>query len=158
MIIVRRTIPFERRSTMATTDSDNVALTSRVHKEIIEDGNVDLVDELYTEDAVVHGAPGGDLRGHDAIRQHFESTMAALTPLDVTEELAISDDEFVTVRRTDTYRHDGELLGIEPSGEEVTCTVNVIARFEDATVAEVWLASPMFDLSVQLGVVDPPTG
>lgn len=141
---------------MATTEAENEAVTSRVHREIIEDSNVDLVEELYAEDAVVRGAPGGDLQGHDAIREHFESTLSALSPVDVTEELVISEDDLVAVRRTDTYTHDGELFGAEPTGEEVTFTVHVIARVDDGRVAEVWLESPMLDLLAQLGVVEPP--
>lgn len=141
---------------MATTEAENKATTSRVHDEIIEEGNVELVEELYTEDAVVHGAPGGDLQGYDEIREHFESTFSSLTPQRVSEDLFVSDGDYVTVRRTDTYTHDSELFGSEPTGEEVTFTVNVIARIEDGKVAEVWLASPMLELLTQLRVVEVP--
>lgn len=145
-------------TTMATTEAENKALTSRVHSDLIEGGNVDLVEELYAEDAVIHGAPSGDLRGRDEIRAHFESLLSALSPRDVTEDLVVCEGDLVTIRRTDTYTHDGEVFGSEPTGENVTFTSHVIARVENGEIAEVWLASPMYDLLVQLDVVEPPTG
>lgn len=106
---------------MATTEVENEALTNRVHSEIIENGDVEVVGELYevvgelhAEDVVVHGVPGDDLRGRDEVREHFETTFAALSPVDVTEEIVLSEDDLVAVRRTDTYAHDGGCSGPSP--------------------------------------------
>lgn len=141
---------------MSSTTAENEAVTGRVHREILEEGRLELVDELYTEDAVIHGAVAGDVEGREAIAAYLDTMQQALAPVDVTEDIVVGEGDLVSVRRTDTYTHEGELFGVEPTGDPVTTTGHVIVRVEDGRVAEVWLASPILELLVQLGVVEPP--
>lgn len=50
----------------------------------------------------------------------------------------LRDGEYVAFRTIETGTHEGEFMGIEPTGREVRMEGNVIHRLEDRKVAETW--------------------
>jgi len=52
--------------------------------------------------------------------------------------------------------HQGELMGIAPTGNRVTFTGIAIARIEDGKVAEIWENYDALGMMQQLGVIPSP--
>ncbi len=53
--------------------------------------------------------------------------------------------------------HKGELMGIAPTGKQVTITVICISRLVKNNVVEDWELVDLFGMMQQLGVVPSPT-
>lgn len=82
----------------------------------------------------------------------------AIPDMDLITEDLIAEDDTVVYRYTIVGTHEGELLGIEPTGREVEIAGMGIARIKDGQLVEGWSNVDIFGLMVQLGVVEPPGG
>jgi len=140
---------------MTTTAEENKRIARRVVEEVVERGNLDAIDEIYTEDAVEH-TPVGDFSGHEEITEGFELTLGAFSDYTVTVDDVIAEGDTVAVRLTERGTHDGEFMGIDPTGREFEIRTMAFLRLENGKVAEWWVQPDNLGLMRQLGVVDPP--
>jgi len=141
---------------MATTTKDaNKRLARRVPEEIATDGNIEAVIEVYAADAVEH-APDGDYEGHAEIAESIEDVLAGFPDMEATVEDIVAEGDTVAMRLTLRGTHEGEFMGIEPTGRSVEIENMVFTRIEDGKITERWLRPDMFGLMSQLGVVDVP--
>jgi len=138
-----------------TTPEENKRLARRILNQIVEEGNLDAIEDLYAEDAVEH-TPMGDFSGREAIADGFEMTRNAFSDYAVTVEDVVAEGDTVAVRLTERGTHDGEFAGIEPTGREFEHQTMAFLRLEDGQVAEWWVQPDNLGLMQQLGVVDPP--
>lgn len=135
----------------------NKQLVRRIPEEIFAEGNLDLLDELYAEDAVERNAMGTH-RGRLAIRESYSSFLTAFPDVSQTVENIVAEGDLVAVRITSRGTHTGELGGIEPTGAEIEVQQMFFARIEDGVIAERWFLPDNLSLLQQLGVIDfPPT-
>jgi predicted ester cyclase len=59
----------------------------------------------------------------------------------------------VVVRYTGRGTHQGDFMGIAPTGTHVTASAMVIFRLEDSKVVEDWLCVDLLGMLQQLGVI-----
>lgn len=59
----------------------------------------------------------------------------------------------MVARLTRTGTHEGEFLGIEPTGERMETAAIEMYRLDDGVITEAWLNVDMLRLLQQLGVV-----
>jgi len=141
---------------MATTTTDvNKRLARRVPEEIATAGNTAAVAEVYAADAVEH-APDGDYEGHAAITENMADILAAFPDFEATVDDIVAEGDTVAMRVTLRGTHEGEFMGVEPTGRSVEIENMVFTRIEDGKITERWLRPDMFGLMSQLGVVDVP--
>ncbi|WP_323174119.1 ester cyclase [Natrialba sp. PRR66] len=135
----------------------NKQLVRRIPEEIFAEGDLDLLDELYAEDAVERNAMGTH-RGRPAIRESYNSFLTAFPDVSQTVENIVAEGDLVAVRITSRGTHTGELGGIGPTGTEIEVQQMFFARIEDGVIAERWFLPDNLSLLQQLGVIDfPPT-
>lgn len=65
----------------------------------------------------------------------------------------IAEGDRVVSRATVRGTHKDELMGIAPSGKQVTVTVICITRFADNRIIEDWELVDMFGMLQQLGAI-----
>mgnify|MGYP006298187043 CR=1 FL=1 len=138
---------------MTTTAEENKRIARRILEELVDEGNLDAIDELYHEDAVEH-TPMGDFSGHESIKDGFEMTRSAFSDYRVSVEDMIAEGDTVAVRLAERGTHDGEFMGIEPTGNEFEHQTMAFLRLDDGKVAEWWIQPDNFGLMRQLGVVE----
>ena len=145
---------------MATTTTEqNKELARRDIDEIWNEGNLDLVDELYSEDFVHHDpAYPGSVRGPDG-QKAFVETYTTAFPGDpnISIDELLSEDEFVVIRWTGRGTHEGAFMGIDPTHEPIEVTGMTMARVENGTIAEMWSQYDALGLLRQIGAVDSPS-
>jgi steroid delta-isomerase-like uncharacterized protein len=108
--------------------------------------------ELYS-DCVYHLPLVGVLRG-EALRQFFASILTAFPDLQRTVEDQLTDDiNNVITRWTATATHQGEFMGIAPTGKRFTVTGICMHRISGGKIVEEWEQWDTFGLMQQLGVV-----
>lgn len=140
---------------MPTTHSSNKEFAWRLHEEVWDNGNLDLIDELIAEDYVEHSpAIPHDVRGPADYKQNVEMIRTGFPDLTLTEEDTIAEGDKVVSRITFRGTHDGEFLDIPPTGMSVEFGVIVINRVEDGQLVEAWVQTDMVGLLQQLGVVE----
>jgi predicted ester cyclase len=91
-----------------------------VAEEIFNGGNLDLADELYASDYVLHDPSlPEDLIGPEGIKQYAAINLGAFPDGRVTVEDQIAEGDKVVSRWTATGTHTGDLMGIPPTGNRV---------------------------------------
>lgn len=113
-------------------------------------GDLDVLPELVTEDYVLH--PEG-IRGADGLREMVEGYRAAISGLTVTVEHQFTEGDYVATRFTLRGRHDGELMGTPPTGNEIEVSGLTISRCRDGKIAEEWELVDAVSLLSQVGAL-----
>jgi steroid delta-isomerase-like uncharacterized protein len=138
-------------TTEMTTAEENKRIVRRIRDEVEEQKDIDAVDEIFAEDVVVHG-PMGEFRGREAIKEMYESDRKAFSDSTETIHDFIAEGDTVAVRMTERGTHDGEFMGMEPTGKEYEIQTMAFLRLEDGKVTEWWMQSDTLGFMQQLGV------
>lgn len=138
---------------VTTTPAENKQLVHRFVEEIVNEGNYDPIDEYVTDDLRDH-TPFGDTRGRDALRETTSLIHTAFPDFSVTPHEVVAEGDTVATRMTQRGTHDGEFMGIEPTGRTFEIEATAFARVDDGQISERWVYPDMLGLLQQLGVVD----
>jgi predicted ester cyclase len=117
---------------------DNKAKVRRFYEEVIQKGNIALLDEIAAPQIVDHNPTPDQAPGIEGVRQFFTAMFAAVTDRRVAVEQIIGEGDKVAAHVSIRGRHTGELAGIPPSGKDVVMRISDIVRFENGKVVERW--------------------
>jgi steroid delta-isomerase-like uncharacterized protein len=127
-------------------------LVNRFTDEAWNGGNLDLIDELFAADYVGHDAPRPDpVQGPEGMKDFLRMYHHAFSDAHITlDDVIIKDDKVVT-RWTGRGTHDGDLMGIPPTGKKIEFVGIRIFRVAEGKIAEGWVVWDTFGLMRQLG-------
>ncbi|WP_440763948.1 ester cyclase [Natronorubrum sp. DTA7] len=132
------------------------SLVRRDPEEVWTEGNLELIDELFADDFVLHDpATDGEPRGRDDYREYVETYRAAFPDVEYEVESIVAETDVAALRYTARGTHEGEFAGVEPTGERVTVSGMEQYRIEDGRIVEMWTSYDALGLFQQLGVVPP---
>lgn len=126
---------------------------------IWNEGNLDLVDEVYAPDFVWHVVDiADDVVGTDAFKELVTTFRTAFPDFRVTfDETFMADDKIVT-RWTMTGTNLGPLQGLPPSGQPVRLQGVAVSRMVDGKTVEVWQHYSPLSMYQQMGyTLTPPS-
>jgi steroid delta-isomerase-like uncharacterized protein len=129
---------------------ENIAAQERF-AEGINSGNFDVFDEVVDPDVVDHDPAPEQGSGPEGYKQLFGTLRNAFPDMEVTPEHMTATDEDVALAYTITGTHEGEFLGVVPTGRRITARGVQIARFEDGKMVERWGSSDQLAILQQLG-------
>jgi steroid delta-isomerase-like uncharacterized protein len=136
---------------------ENKAVVRRFN-ELVEEfwrtGDADAFDEVVAPD-FVHYAQGlpPDLEG---MKQALPMFRAAFPDMRLTVEDMIAEGDKVVDRVTVRGTHEGELMGVPPSGNRVEFMETHISRIADGKIVERWNQWDAMGLMQQIGAVPEP--
>ena len=130
-------------------------LIRRIFDEVVNAGNIDAADELFTEDFVDHG-PMGEMRGVPAFKEMIAMWRAAVPDVHCEVEDFFSDGEMAAWNVRTTGTHTGEMMGMPPSGRSIELVSPNIGRMRDGRAAEHWADQSMFQFLQQIGAMEQP--
>lgn len=135
----------------------NKALVEQMIQEVFNEGDVDAVDVYFTADFVEHeeGAPGQD-GGREGLKMALPMLRTAFPDLTVTVEDMVAEGDKVAARLTWSGTHDGDFMGMPPTGQSFSMNVMDLFRIEDGQVAEHWGVSDIMAMMSQLGMLPGP--
>jgi steroid delta-isomerase-like uncharacterized protein len=131
---------------------DNKAFMRRVYEDIYNQRNLALLDEVCVPDFVVHNA-SMTIQGLEAYKQFVSRLFTAFPDGRYSIEDMIAEGDRVVVRHTFRGTHQGDYMGIPPTGKEVTTTSIVITRIANGKGIEAWINSDNLGRLQQLGVI-----
>ncbi|MFC6964528.1 ester cyclase [Halocatena marina] len=133
-------------------------LARRIPEDVLTEGDLDLLDELYTEDAVEH-TPSGDVEGRTGLQNAYEGFRAAFPDVSLTVEDIVAEGDSVAMRLVVQGAHEGQFMGgIEPTGQEFEVQKWALTRIKNGMIIERWVLPDMFGMLTQLGIIEPSTG
>jgi steroid delta-isomerase-like uncharacterized protein len=135
---------------------DNKALLQRAYEQIFNQGNTDQIEEFVSTDLVDHQAPPPgmeELEEIEAFRQFVNMLRDAFPDFHFAAEDMIAEGDKVAARYTMRGTHQGEFMGVAPTGNRVEVTGIDIVRFEGGKVVEHWGNSDDLGMMQQIGAV-----
>ena len=129
----------------------NKKIIQRLYKEILEDWNMPLADELVADQFTSHDWPKGSPSGPEAFRNYYSNVIRSVVP-DARYEVddMIAEGDKVVVRWRLLGTHKGNFLDISPTGRWVTLKGIAIYRLEDSKVTERWVVTDLHGLLQKL--------
>ena len=133
---------------------ENKATFQRVG-EVHNTGDLSLVPELVTEGYVYHGPAGMELKGREGFNQAIIALRTAFPDFYTTTEHLVAEGNMLAARIRITGTHKSTLLGIPPTGKQLSFVSNIFVRFEGGKEAEAWGTPDVLSIYQQLGITPP---
>jgi len=121
--------------------------------EAFDSKDVERGRELMSTDIVGRGMGTDLLNGYDAFMQYGMMMFSAFPDGRHLLEEVIAEDDKVVTRGIFTGTHQGELMGIPPTGKQVKFSVVHIDRVVNGKIVEHWGQGDTFGMMQQLSVV-----
>ncbi len=131
------------------------AIARRVIDEVWNNGNLKLIDELFTTD-YVNNDPVNPVRGREGTRDLVKKYRTAFPDLRLHIDDLFSAGDRVVIRWHSTGTHRGQLEGLAPTGRQGGSPGITIFRLAGDQVREAFVNWDALGLMQQLGVVTLP--
>ena len=135
---------------------ENKAIERRFFEEVVNKGNLAVLDELLAPNFVDRSGLPGIAPDREGYKQFFAMAHSAFPDFHSTLEDMFAEGDKVVQRFTARGTHKGEWMGIAPTGKQMTVSGIAIHRITGGKIVEGWTSMDMLGALQQLGVVPPP--
>jgi steroid delta-isomerase-like uncharacterized protein len=117
---------------------DIAGVVRRFYDEVINGGQLDVIDELLSEDFVEHQEFPGLEPNREGVKKFFAMWREAFPDTRAEIELLAVQGDLVAVYGTWSGTHQGEFLGVPGTGKQFTVPDAEFIRFRDGRCVEHW--------------------
>jgi len=136
---------------METRTDKNKAVVLRFNREVIEQGSAESFKQLMHDEFINRSAPPGTDHGQQGMNYFFNDILRpAISNIAVTIYEQVAEGDLVTTRKNISGTHTGTLLGIEPTGRNISIDVIDIVRIKEEKYFEHWGITNFSDVLTQL--------
>jgi len=140
------------------TVEQNKAVVKRLFEELLDNENVEILNDLFTQDCVFYR---GDLaepaRGIAGARSIVEKRVQLYRDFQTTIHQIIGEGDLVATRETHKGIHRGQFptpFGtFDVTGRPIEWTSQVFFRFKEGRIAEMWVARDELGILRSAGIV-----
>ena len=130
------------------------AVTTRRMYDLINAGDIDGFGDLLADDFVEHEEVPGLAPTKDGVKAFFRMYISAFPDLRMNAQDVLASGDKVVVRARATGTHQGEFMGMPPTGKSVDVQLIDILRFsDDGLVREHWGVFDAMAMMQQLGAL-----
>lgn len=133
-------------------DNEQEKIAHRWHMEIVQEGKLDLADQLLTRDVVVH-VGGQDFRGLDAVKQTAQALHASLPDVKFTHHEALANGDKAAIRWSLSGTHRGNYFGVPASGNTINSSGIDWFHFTGNQISEIWIDYDNASVLQQMGAL-----
>jgi predicted ester cyclase len=125
-------------------------------RRVFNEHNPDLASEYLTPEVKWHGGLLGTVEGVANVTEMLRGFIGALPDLHAAEQDVVAADDSVAVRYVVEATHEGNLLGLEPTGRRVRWDALDVYRLADGMIVEEWAGDDLAAILYQVGAYTPP--
>ena len=134
----------------------NKAMSHRFNEEVKNKHNLQVIDELFDSEFISHSEIPGFAPTRQGVKEFFAYWLKAFPDLACTIHDTIAEGNKVVDYFTLEGTHQGEFMGIPPTGKRVKYDGVHIFYFQNGKITEHWNVLDLLGLMIQLSVVPPP--
>lgn len=116
-------------------------------------GNLGVIDELIADDVVEHDTFPGIEPNKEGVKQFFAIFRSAFPDFRMEPDVMLAEGDLVSARVTITGTHQGEFMGMPPSGRRIEVEGIDILRVRDGQGVEHWGVTDAMTMMQQLGTI-----
>jgi steroid delta-isomerase-like uncharacterized protein len=139
--------------TQTTAEKANIAIVRKFFDVGPSKGDIAAADSLLHSEFTLHTPLPTPGPGIEEMNNVITTCRAAFAGLHVTIDDIMADGNRVIARFTARGTHNGEFMGVPPTGKAITLTAIEIFRIKDGKIAELWGEVNMMGLMQQLGML-----
>jgi steroid delta-isomerase-like uncharacterized protein len=139
-------------------EEENKTIARRFNEEVWGRGDEAALEELLDPDFVDHDALPGQSPDREGHRQILAAFRSAFPDLSVTTEDVVAEGDKVVSRWTARGTHQGDLMGIAPTGNGVTIKGIDVLRIAEGRISERWSQFNDLEVMQQLGAIPKQEG
>ncbi len=137
---------------------NNKAAVRHFWEDHLSAGNATLCEGDFAPNAVNHDPNSPPVPpGPEGISQLITIYRAAFPDLSATVEDMVAEGDEVAYRLTFRGTHRGEMMGLPPTGKQVTYAGIGIDKVVDGTIVEMWLNFDALGMLQQVGAIPSPS-
>src|SRR5687768_3370414 len=157
LIVAARQVLHRGTEEISPSAEENKALAHRWFEELFNAGNLEVADEIVAPDHVNHDPTLPDIPpGPEGQKQIVNLYRGAFTNAHISVEDQLAEGDRVVTRWTGSGTHQGELMGVAPTGNQVRVTGITINRLSGAKIAESWTNYDALGMMRQIGAIPEP--
>ena len=138
--------------TSSDTAVRNSEVVRRVYDEVLNEGRLEVLDELAAPDHVEHNPFPQQSQGVEGLKQRASMVRAAFNPHFTIEHL-IADGDKVAVIWSNSGTHVGEWFGFAPTGKTVVTRGVDVHLLRDGRLVEHWDVVDVSAFLISVGVM-----
>jgi steroid delta-isomerase-like uncharacterized protein len=136
--------------------NDKKALPRRVFHEILNEGRLDVADEIVASDFLLHSPTRPEpFEGPEGFKGFVTDLRRGFPDLKVTIHQMIAEGEIVSIRSHVTGTHLGTYRGIPATGRKIAQTQLHMFRVADGQIHESWQEIDGLGIMQQLKIFPP---
>jgi steroid delta-isomerase-like uncharacterized protein len=137
----------------AMSEAENSAIVRRFIEEIFNQGKLEIAEEILAQDYTHHDPTTKEFgSGIGGFKQMISQYRQAFDLKIVLEDQIASEDKVVD-RWTGYGTHQGEFMGMAPSGRKITASGISIHRLAGGKIVETWNNYDALGIFQQLGII-----
>ena len=140
------------------TIENNKAALIRHFEEVLNQGQLHVIDEIYTDDYTLDAPVSSDgqsrdrslTQGREQLKQRVTLFRTAFPDIHFSTDEIIGEGNSVVVRYTYRGTHQGVFAGLQPTGRSISVMGILIAHLKDGRIQEAVSVFDSADLMKQL--------
>jgi predicted SnoaL-like aldol condensation-catalyzing enzyme len=136
-------------------EQQNKRTIERLYDEVVNQGRLEVLDEICQPDHVEHNPFPDQLQGREGLKQRASMVRAAFNPT-FTLDHVLADGDKVAVMWTNRGTDSVGWMGAPPTGKSFAVQGVDIFLFRDGRLAEHWDVVDVYGQMVQTGAIPAP--
>jgi steroid delta-isomerase-like uncharacterized protein len=155
--LTRQVVLRRRTEEISVSAEENKAVARRWFEDLFNAGNLEVADEIIAQDHVNHDPTLPDIPpGPEGQKQIVNLYRGAFTNAHISVEDQLAEGDRVVTRWTGSGTHQGEFMGVAPTGNQVRVTGITINRLSGGKIAESWTNYDALGMMRQIGAIPEP--
>jgi predicted ester cyclase len=142
--------------TSGTAVGSSIEIVREYTDRVFNAHNPELAPEYVTPDVKWHGGTLGTVEGAENLVALLQGFIGAFPDLNAQEQDIVANEDTVAVRFVVEATHQGDLLGIAPTGRRVRWDAVDVYRLRDGKISEEWAADDFTAILHQVDAYTPP--
>ena len=155
--LTRQVLSRGKTEQISVSVEETKALARRWVEDLFNAGNLEVADEIIAPDHLHHDPTLPDIPpGPEGQKQVVNLYRGAFTNAHISIEDQVAEGDRVVTRWTSSGTHQGELMGLAPTGNQVRITGITINRLSGGKIVESWTNYDALGMMRQIGAVPEP--
>ena len=141
-------------------DSSNIeankAVYRRMVEEVVNQGKMDVIPELFHPDYVDHVAPPGSTPGMAGVSEIFTMFRTGFPDVKFNIDQMVGEGSYVATLVHGEGTQTGQFIQFPPSGKHAVWRSVGFFRVDDGLIREHWGIPDLLGLLIQIGIIPPP--
>jgi predicted ester cyclase len=138
------------------TVKSNTEIVREYTNGVFNGHDLDQASTYLAPEVKWHGGTLGTIEGRENVTQMLRGFIGALPDLYAAEQDVVAAGDTVAVRYVVEATHQGNLLGIAPTGRRVRWDAVDLYRLTDGMIIEEWACDDTTAILYQVGAYTPP--